>query len=316
MRNRGRESVGEHAEGRQACAPVSIQPGTTPHPLASRLVRPIDVKHLGREQVICCWKVGDVLVDPGPESTLDTLLEELGDERPRALLLTHIHFDHAGAAGALVRMWPELEVWVHEKGARHIIDPTRLVASARQLNPDDFDERWGEVVPIPEGALRVLHGGESIDGWDVAYTPGHAKHHVSYRHRESGWVFAGDTCGVRHPSSGFILAPTPPPDVDIEAWRASLDVIEAWEPDTLAITHFGSYSDVSGHLGRLRASLEHWSALARIVDAGAYEAALRAAEFAALDAPGAESFNQAIQAENQWPGLERYFRKRAEAGAD
>ena len=279
-------------------------------------MRPIDVKHLGREQVICCWKVGDVLVDPGPESTLDTLLAELGDERPRALLLTHIHFDHAGAAGALVRMWPELEVWVHEKGARHMIDPTRLVASARQLNPADFDGRWGEVVPIPERALRVLHGGESIDGWDVAYTPGHAKHHVSYRHRESGWVFAGDTCGVRHPSSGFVLPPTPPPDVDIEAWYASLDAIEAWEPETLAITHFGSYSDVSGHLGRLRASLEHWSELARIVDAGAYEAALRAAEHAALDAASAESFNQAIQAENQWPGLERYFRKRAEAHAD
>jgi glyoxylase-like metal-dependent hydrolase (beta-lactamase superfamily II) len=276
-------------------------------------VRPIDVRHLGREQVICCWKVEDVLVDPGPESTLQTLLEELGDERPRALLLTHIHFDHAGAAGALVRMWPELEVWVHEQGARHMADPTRLVASARQLNPD-FDERWGEVVPIPGHSLRVLQGGESIDGWDVAYTPGHAKHHVSFRHRDSGWVFAGDTCGVRHPGSAFVLAPTPPPDIDLEAWSASLDAIEAWEPDTLAITHFGCFSDVSGHLGRLRAALQHWSALAALVDGAAYAAALRAAEHAALDSAAAQAFDQGIQSENQWSGLERYFRKRAETG--
>lgn len=279
-------------------------------------MRAIDLKHLGHEHVICCWKVGDVLVDPGPESTLQTLLRELGDERPRALLLTHIHFDHAGAAGALVRLWPDLEVWVHDKGARHMVDPTRLLASARQLNPEDFDERWGEVVPIPERALRVLRGGESIDGWDVAYTPGHAKHHVSYRHRDSGWVFAGDTCGVRHPSSSFVLAPTPPPDIDLEAWSTSLDAIEAWEPDTLAITHYGSFGDVAGHLGRLRAALAHWGELARVVDARGYEAALRAAEHAALDDAAAASFNQAIQAQNQWPGLERYFCKRADAGAD
>lgn len=278
-------------------------------------MRPIDLRHLERERVICCWKVDDVLVDPGPESTLQTLLEELGDERPRALLLTHIHFDHAGAAGALVRMWPDLEVWVHERGARHVVDPTRLVASSRQLHPDDFDELWGEVVPIPERALRVLRGGESIDGWDVAYTPGHAKHHVGYRHRDSGWVFAGDTCGVRHPSSAFVLPPTPPPDIDLEAWRESLDAIEAWEPGTLAITHFGAFSDVSGHLARLRSALDHWSALARIVDAEAYEAALLAAEHAALDGAAAAAFDQAIQTRNQWPGLERYFRKRAEAGA-
>ncbi len=277
-------------------------------------MRPIDVRHLGRERVICCWKVDDVLVDPGPESTLETLLEELGDERPRALLLTHIHFDHAGAAGALVRLWPELEVWVHEKGARHMVDPTRLVASARQLNPDGFDERWGEVVPIPEDRLRVLQGGESVGGWDVAYTPGHAKHHVSYRHRDSGWVFAGDTAGVRQPGSDLVLAPTPPPDIDLEGWRASLDAIEAWEPETLAITHFGSFSDVAGHLQRLRAALEDWSELARLIDAPAYEVALRATERAALDPVAAEAFNQGIQAQNQWLGLDRYFRKCEEAG--
>ncbi len=263
--------------------------------------------------MICCWKVDDVLVDPGPESTLQTLLEELADERPRALLLTHIHLDHAGAAGALVKLWPDLKVWVHEKGARHLVSPERLVASVRQLN-EDFDERWGKVIPVPETALRVLRGGESIDGWDVAYTPGHAKHHVSYRHSGSGWVFPGDTVGVRQPATNLVLPPTPPPDIDLEAWRASLDTIEAWEPETLAITHFGAFNDVSGHIGRMRCALEDWSVLAQMVDAPAYEAALRATERAALDPVAAEAFNQGIQSQNQWPGLDRYFRKRAEAG--
>jgi glyoxylase-like metal-dependent hydrolase (beta-lactamase superfamily II) len=203
---------------------------------------------------------------------------------------------------------------VHEKGARHLVDPSRLVSSARQLSPTDFDRRWGEVVPIPEGALRVLSGGESIGGWDVKYTPGHAKHHVSYRHRDSGWVFAGDTCGVRQPNSDLIIPPTPPPDIDLELWHASLDAIEAWEPDTIAITHFGAFSDVSAHLARTRAALDHWSEVARLVDADAYAAALIAAEHSALGLDAAASFNGGVRAQNQWSGLDRYFRKREEAG--
>jgi glyoxylase-like metal-dependent hydrolase (beta-lactamase superfamily II) len=174
-------------------------------------MRAIDVFHQGLEHVICAWQVDDVIVDPGPESTCDTLLDALGDEEPRALLLTHIHFDHAGAAGALVRQWPDLEVWVHERGARHLADPTRLVASAKRLYGDAFDRLWGEVVPIPQKNIRVLRGGESREGWDVAYTPGHASHHVSYRHADTGWVFAGDTAGVRLPPGDLLLAPTPPP---------------------------------------------------------------------------------------------------------
>lgn len=274
-------------------------------------MRPIDLEHLGREHVICCWQVDDVLVDPGPESCLDTLLEAIGDEPPRALALTHIHFDHAGAAGALVREFPDLEVWVHERGARHLVDPRRLVASATRLYGDDFDRLWGEVVPIPERSLRVLSGGESLDGWDVAYTPGHASHHVSYRHRDSGWVFPGDTCGVRMPGSDLVLPPTPPPDVDLEAWRASLHAIEAWEPTALAITHFGEHGDVAAHLERLRAALARWGELARDADQAAYSAALLAAYVAALDEAGAAAFAQAMPVDQQWLGLERYWTRRA-----
>jgi len=277
-------------------------------------MRPIDLHHLGHEHVICCWQVDDVLVDPGPESTIDELLDALGDEQPRALLLTHIHFDHAGAAGALVREWPDVEVWVHERGARHLADPTRLVTSAKRLYGEDFERLWGEVVPVPERSLRILRGGESRDGWDVAYTPGHASHHVSYRHNDSNWVFPGDTCGVRLPTGDLLLAPTPPPDVDLDAWRTSLDAIEAWEPATLAITHFGDYRDVAEHLTRMREALTRWGDFARATDRDGYEAALRAEMAAALDERAAASFAQAMPPADQWIGLDRYWTKRAEAG--
>jgi glyoxylase-like metal-dependent hydrolase (beta-lactamase superfamily II) len=278
-------------------------------------VRPIDVRHLGREHVICCWQVGDVLVDPGPESSMKTLLRALDGDRPRALLLTHIHFDHAGAAGALVREWPDLEVWVHERGARHLVDPTRLVASAKRLYGDDFDRLWGEVVPVPERSLRVLRGGERQDDWEVAYTPGHASHHVSYLHRDSGWVFPGDTCGVRLPAGDLILPPTPPPDVDLDAWSASIGHIEAWEPERIAITHFGDYGDVTEHLDRLRGALRHWGELARRADRETYAEALRAAFEDALDEDSARAFAQAMPPEDQWLGLDRYFQRIGEAGA-
>jgi len=278
-------------------------------------MRAIDVFHEGLEHVICAWQVDDVIVDPGPESTSDTLLDALGDEEPRALLLTHIHFDHAGAAGALVRRWPDLEVWVHERGARHLADPARLVASAKRLYGEEFDRLWGEVVPIPAKNLRVLRGGEREDGWDVAYTPGHASHHVSFRHADSGWVFAGDTAGVRLPPGELLLAPTPPPDFDLAAWQASIDTLEAWEPQTLAITHFGDYRDVAAHLDRLREALAHWSELAGRTDRAGYAAALRAELDAALDDDAAASFAQAMPPEDQWLGIDRYLTRRRETGA-
>jgi len=276
-------------------------------------MRPIDVRHLDTPSVICCWQVDDVLVDPGPESSLDTLLDAIGDEPPRALLLTHIHFDHAGAAGALVRAFPDVEVWVHERGARHLVDPRRLVASAKRLYGEDFDRLWGEVVPIPERSLRVLRGGESIDGWDVAYTPGHASHHVSYRHADSGWVFPGDTCGVRMPEGDLLLPPTPPPDVDLELWQASLDTIEAWEPTTLAVTHFGDYRDVAEHIARLREALTTCGELARTTDMEGYSARLLEIYAAGLPGDAAASFAQAMPVDQQWLGLDRYWSRRSES---
>ena len=125
-------------------------------------MRQIDVRHEGIEQVICCYALEDVIIDPGPSSTLDTLLEAVGDEPPAHILLTHVHLDHAGAAGTLARLWPDADVWVHERGARHVIDPSKLVASAARIYGDDMDRLWGAVEPVPEERLRILTGGERI----------------------------------------------------------------------------------------------------------------------------------------------------------
>ncbi|HMI69462.1 MAG TPA: MBL fold metallo-hydrolase, partial [Solirubrobacteraceae bacterium] len=216
--------------------------------------REIDVHHLGNPLVICCFEHDGVIVDPGPESAHRTLLEAL-DGPPERILLTHIHFDHAGAAGALVRRWPDVEVWVHERGAPHLVDPSRLVASATRLYGDEFERLWGEVVPIPEDNLRVLSGGETIGPWRVEYTPGHASHHVSYLHEPTATALVGDVAGVRIPPAELVVAPTPPPDIDVEAWRDSIDLVEGWRPDALAITHFGRVDDVGPHLSQMRERL-------------------------------------------------------------
>jgi glyoxylase-like metal-dependent hydrolase (beta-lactamase superfamily II) len=271
-------------------------------------MREIDVEHLGVRRVVCCHEVDGYLVDPGPEVSHETLLAAWGDEPPRAILLTHIHFDHAGAAGRLVQKWPDVEVWVHERGAPHMADPERLVASARRLYGDDFDRLWGEVVPIPEANLRVLSGGETIDGFRVAYTPGHASHHVSYLHEASGTAYTGDVAGTRLPG-GPIMPPTPPPDIDLEAWDASIDLLESWAPERLAITHFGTYEDVVPHLAVLRESLKLWGELARHTTMETYTEAVRR-RFAGMPDEAAQA--QATPPETLWPGLHRYWTKRGD----
>jgi glyoxylase-like metal-dependent hydrolase (beta-lactamase superfamily II) len=267
-------------------------------------VRLIDVRHLGRERVIGAWLADGCLVDCGPSSSLDGLLEGLGDERPRRLLLTHIHLDHAGAAGTLVRRWPDLEVWVHERGAKHIADPSKLVTSATRLYGDDMERLWGEIAPVPEENLRVLQGGETIDGWRVAYTPGHASHHVSFLHEASGTAFAGDTAGVRIAPSGVVLAPTPPPDVDLEAWPRSIDTIAGWRPERVAVTHFGAWDDVDAQLAELRDALDRMIGWAReLGDADAFAERVRAEIASRSDPDTAATYEQAMPAWTLFPGL-------------
>jgi glyoxylase-like metal-dependent hydrolase (beta-lactamase superfamily II) len=283
------------------------------------LMRPIDVRHLGRERVICCWQVGDVLVDPGPEPALETLLAELGEWRPRALLLTHIHLDHAGATGALVRRWPDVEVWVHERGAPHVVDPTKLLASAGRLyGEENMGRLWGDVLPVPAERVHALKGGERLPlagGMRVAYTPGHASHHVAYLHEESGRAFTGDVAGVRIPPTSITIAPTPPPEIDVEAWERSLDTLAAWRPESLGLTHFGLVEDASAQLDAVRASLRRFAELARRAGPATVEAAVRDTVARAGDRAVAAAFEAAVPAWHVSAGLERYWRKRAEREA-
>jgi DivIVA domain-containing protein len=278
-----------------------------------RQFRVIDVLHLGRERVIGCWQVEDVLIDPGPASCLPTLLAALGDARPRALLLTHIHLDHAGAAGSLVERWPDLEVYVHERGAPHLMDPGKLLESAGRLYGDDMDRLWGEVLPVPVDNVRILRGGEELmDGaFEVAYTPGHASHHVAYLHDRT--AFVGDAAGVRITPETLTIPPTPPPDIDVEAWHESIERVRAWRPDRLAVTHFGSSDDVHEQLSELSERLDNLAALARTEDMGTFIATL--VEEIERDA-GAEllpAYTQAAAPDQLYAGLRRYWEKRSEA---
>lgn len=261
--------------------------------------------------MIGCWQVDDVLIDPGPESSLQALLDELGERRPRALLLTHVHLDHAGATGALVRQWPELEVYVHEIGAPHLADPSKLLGSAERLYGDRMEELWGEVVPVPEANLRPLTGGEVVLGFEVAHTPGHASHHVCFLHG-SGRAFVGDVAGVRIPPCELVLAPTPPPDIDVEAWVRSLDMVEEWQPESFGITHFDAIDEPARHLDTFRAELGGAVGLARELGATEFERMLRS-RMSTCDQRAESAFVQAMPPNQHWHGLDRYWRKRAEA---
>jgi glyoxylase-like metal-dependent hydrolase (beta-lactamase superfamily II) len=266
----------------------------------------IDVMHLGNARVIGAWRVGDVLIDPGPSSSVGTLLGALDAAPPRAIALTHIHLDHAGAAGTLARRYPEAEVWVHERGAPHMIDPTKLLASAGRLYGAEMDRLWGEFLAVPAERIRVLHGGERLGPFRVAYTPGHASHHVSYLHEPSGTAFAGDVAGVRI-GGGPVIAPTPPPDIDLDAWRASLTAIEAWRPRRLAVTHFGAHDDVAAQLGALREHLDEVEQWAAQGDPASFVQRMRAR------VAGEAAYAHALPPEQSYQGLTRYLSKRRAA---
>jgi glyoxylase-like metal-dependent hydrolase (beta-lactamase superfamily II) len=276
------------------------------------LSRAIDVLHLGRDRVICAFEVDGLIVDPGPASCVDTLLDRLRPVEPRALLLTHIHLDHAGAAGVLCRRYPNLAVYVHQRGAPHLIDPSKLLESAGRLYGDDMWELWGEVAPVPEERLRVLAGGESVEGFAVAYTPGHASHHVCYLHEDSRDAYVGDVAGVRLPPYEHTVAPTPPPDIDVEAWFDSLHTVASWNPRSLCLTHFGQVTDVADHLHRVRHALTESADSARLDGEEGFIAKLESSLAEATDPATVESFEQAAPPDQLYQGLSRYWRKKAE----
>jgi glyoxylase-like metal-dependent hydrolase (beta-lactamase superfamily II) len=271
----------------------------------------IDLDWMGRPRRIGAWRAGDVLVDCGPHTSLERLLEGLGDWRPRALLLTHIHFDHAGAAGALVDRWPDLEVWVHRRGARHLVSPERLEASARRVFGEAFDERFGPLQPIPEANVHALDGGEVVHGFQVLATPGHASHHVSFLD-ESGVAFVGDVAAVRLDEGEPILLPTPPPDIDLDEWSASVDAVAEWQPTALALAHFGRVDDPEPHLERVRETIARHGDLVR---GGAaleeYVEAIRGDLVADHGAELLHDYETVVPLDQNYVGLARWAEQRA-----
>ena len=258
------------AAGREApAAPLPAAPRSATVP---DLPRALDLRFLGAEHVLATGLIetpdgGVLLVDPGPSTALEALDKGLagagyGWKDVRALLLTHIHLDHAGATGTLVREHG-MPVYVHAVGARHLARPEKLVASATRLYGDLMGPLWGAFEAVPEDHIRPLDGGEVLEiggrVLDVAYTPGHAVHHVSYFDRRSGTAFVGDTAGMACPPSGRVLPVTPPPDIDLAAFETSFQTIAAWQPERLFRTHFGLSETPAADLAACRQALREWA---------------------------------------------------------
>jgi glyoxylase-like metal-dependent hydrolase (beta-lactamase superfamily II) len=277
------------------------------------VLEPLDLHFRGFARAIGVYLVetddGPALFDCGPATTLPRLKEALRERGfvltdVRHLLLSHIHFDHAGAAGSIVREHRELTVWVSPVGAPHLVDPSRLEASARRLYGERFDPLWGELAPVPEANIALAES-EAL-GWEVFPSPGHASHHVCYF--RDGTLLAGDACGVRIQPSPYVLPVSPPPDIDVEGWHRTIDQIARRSPERLALIHFGVATDVDGHLARLGDELDRWAELVR---SGA-----TSEEFAAAVQPDAgpdlvELLDAVAPLDQSWQGLRRYWDKRA-----
>jgi glyoxylase-like metal-dependent hydrolase (beta-lactamase superfamily II) len=277
---------------------------------------PLDLHHLGREHVIGVYLVdtadGLALFDCGPATCAAALRQRLREHglelaHVRHLLLSHIHLDHAGAAGVLVREHPGLQVHVSERGAPHLVEPARLEASARRLYGDAFDTLWGELAPVPSANVHVV--GRRVLELACFPSPGHASHHVCYLDGD-GTLYAGDAAGVRIQPSPLVTPPTPPPEIDVEAWNATLDELERRAPDRLALVHFGVADDVERHLAELRRRLAWW---AELVAGGAtqeeWEAEVRA-EIAGVSEESAAATEQAMPLWQSYLGLKRWAGKR------
>lgn len=292
----------------------------------------LDLEYQGQFEYLAALMLettdGLAVVDPGPTVTLPTLLAAVrdiagGDEQSlRHVLLTHIHLDHAGSAGVLATRLPNVTVYVHERGAPHIVDPSRLLASATRLYGDRMQEFWGDVRPCPAERLRIVRDADCLTIGDrslsVAYTPGHAIHHVAYLDTLTGLAYVGDSAGERFHSGTPIIPTTPPPDIDLEAWRASADRLRSWQPRAVVLSHFGVFEDALSHLTQHDVVLSEWAALVRasLDDPGTDDD--RAARFAAeclafIRAASSEEGAARVhfsQIRDCWFGLARYWRRR------
>ena len=283
-------------------------------------VGPIDLHYQGAERVIGCYLLetpdGPALFDCGPTSCLERLragLRERGIELTdvRHLLLSHIHLDHAGAAGVLVRENPKLEVHVSEIGAPHLVDPSRLERSARRLWGEAFDSLWGELAPVPEPNVHTV--GDRVLGLECFPAPGHASHHVCYADGD-GTLYAGDAAGVRIAPDAAVLPPTPPPDFDYAAWIATANEILKRDPHRLALIHFGAVSDVTRHIDELLSRLEDWTTWTeRGLTEAEFTERVRASLAADDTGPDLDAYDRAMPFWQSYAGLKRYWDTRGKA---
>ena len=299
-------------------------------------LRYVDVRFQGAPLIIATAVLdspgGVALIDPGPASCLPQLINSLeaggvSTREIQAILLTHIHLDHAGATGTLVREHPHIRVFVHERGAPHMIDPTKLMSSASRIyGEDQMDSLWGPMVPVPAANITTLAGGEKIDAagrrLDVLYTPGHASHHVSYFDPQSRFAFVGDVGGIRLGTAPFVMPPTPPPDIDIEMWVASVERVLAWHPSTLFLTHFAAVDHPVPHMKQVIERLHFLAKLSKDILGREGSDAEKSAMFVAelrrelrreLNEPDASRYELAVAADHCWMGLVRYWQKRSAA---
>ena len=292
----------------------------------------IDLNFRGSDRVIATAVLlgpdGVTLVDPGPTSCLPVLEAGLRQRGltlrdVRSLLITHIHLDHAGAVGTIVERVPSIRVHVHERGAPHMVDPAKLLASATRLYGDQMDALWGAFLPVPAANVTVLQGGERVatagTTFRVAYTPGHAKHHVSYLDETTGVAYVGDTGGICV-SGDYLIAPTPPPDIDLAAWRDSLTTIASWQPVSLFLTHFGVVTGANAHLARFRETLTAQAeAVRQSLMAGStdqermrvFVEQMRREVRQAMPEHEARATELAVPFDQLWQGLARYWSKQA-----
>jgi glyoxylase-like metal-dependent hydrolase (beta-lactamase superfamily II) len=289
----------------------------------------LDLQFLGRPQAIAAYLVrgpeGLVLVEAGPGSTLPALRAALqaqgaAPDDIRAVLLTHIHLDHAGAAGWWARQGAR--VYVHHLGAPHLVDPERLLASARRIYGADMDRLWGEFLSAPSEQVRALGDRDVIVAGGLTFTahdtPGHARHHLVYQLGEA--AFAGDLAGVRRTANAHLRIPTPPPEFDLEAWQGSVARMRALRLKRIYLTHFGAVDDAAAHWERVEALLPQYTERVREAVAAGQGRDEIAAELAAWEAKRlrADGVNP-----DDWPiydslgpagmaadGLMRYWKKR------
>jgi glyoxylase-like metal-dependent hydrolase (beta-lactamase superfamily II) len=276
----------------------------------------IDTRFQEIERSIACHRYEDVLIDPGPESSIHHVIAALGDRVPTTVLLTHVHLDHAGGTGRLVEHYPDLQVYIHADGVPHMIDPSRLIASATRIYGDNIS-MWGEVLPIPEANVHALADGDVIEGFEAIHTPGHSAHHMAFFHQETEYALVGDLVGQTIHGFDLRVVSTPPPEVDIEAWIASLDKLAQHYPvpSTLGLTHFGRVPDV---LDSIEAAKQELRRLADLAKDGSSEDFMRDFETKLESVPPdiAESLIGALPVDHNYAGLERYWVKKAAAAAE